>query len=54
MYPPELRESAQKFTLNLLPEKNKLRYEKTYKDFRDWCDSSALTGQYWVSLLTDY
>jgi hypothetical protein len=27
--PPELRESAQKLTFNLLPEKNKLRNEKT-------------------------
>jgi hypothetical protein len=32
---PELWESAQKLTLNLLPEKSKLRYQKTYRDFRD-------------------
>jgi hypothetical protein len=39
----------------LLPEKIKLRNKKkTYRDFRDWCDSSAPTGQLWVSLPTDY
>jgi predicted component of type VI protein secretion system len=27
------------------PEKSKLRYQKTYRDFRDWCYSSATTGQ---------
>jgi hypothetical protein len=31
--PPQLRESTQKLTFNPLPEKNKLRYEKTYRDF---------------------
>jgi hypothetical protein len=36
------------------PEKSKLRYQKTYRDFRDWCYSSATTGQLWVSLLTAY
>ena len=35
--PPELRESAQQITLNLLPEKSKARYEKAYKNFREWC-----------------
>jgi hypothetical protein len=45
--PPELRELAKKLTLNLVFEKSKLRYQKTYKDFRDWCESNAPTGRKW-------
>jgi hypothetical protein len=30
---PELRESAHKLTLNLLPEKSKLRYQKNLQRF---------------------
>ncbi|XP_063910472.1 uncharacterized protein LOC135127784 isoform X2 [Zophobas morio] len=43
LYPEdlELRESAEKVPLNLLPEKSKLRYEKTYKYFRDWCSKKG-------------
>jgi hypothetical protein len=52
-----MRESAHKLTLNFYLRKANYDTRKTYSDFGDfgdWCDSSATTGQLWVSLLTAY
>jgi hypothetical protein len=51
---PELRESAHQLTVNLLPRKANYDAEKTYRDFHDWYDSSAFTGQFYESLLTPF
>lgn len=34
--PPELKEAAQTVILNLLPEKSKHKYNKTYEEFMEW------------------
>lgn len=36
--PPELREAAISAGKNLLPEKSGFRYEKCFKEFKNWCD----------------
>jgi len=35
--PPELRETAEAVTRELLPEKSKLRYERVYNNYFAWC-----------------
>ena len=35
--PPEVKECAREVSLNLLPAKSRVRYEKTYTEFKDWC-----------------
>jgi hypothetical protein len=52
--PPELRESAQQLTSNLLPEKSKSRYERTYRDFRDWCSKNGADNYTSESVILAY
>lgn len=35
--PPDIAQTEEMVTLNLLPQKSRLKYEKNYKKFIDWC-----------------
>lgn len=40
--PPEVAESANSASLNLLPEKSRSLYEKTYAEFISWCNEKQV------------
>lgn len=40
--PPEIREAAKIVTLDLLPEKSKIKYLKQYKIFCNWCEEQNI------------
>lgn len=51
--PPDIIESARNVTLNLLPEKSKLKYEKEYSCFISWCESRKVK-KYSENVLLSY
>lgn len=40
--PPEIRETANLASTNLLPDKSKLRYIKSYDAFKNWCQKKQI------------
>ncbi|KAJ8914729.1 hypothetical protein NQ315_017439 [Exocentrus adspersus] len=42
--PEEIREAANAANLQLIPEKSRLRYEKEFENFNQWCDEKRVTG----------
>jgi integrase len=42
--PPEIGNLAKEVTLNLLPSKSRIKYEKTYELFKSWCSSKKVNN----------
>lgn len=51
--PPELSALANEVTMNLLPNKSKLKYKKQYTLFKSWCVSKNVS-KVTENLLTVY